>query len=192
MSATHSDMTSSARSLRTPRTGAYTVSVCLRARLAALLLTACAIGCSWALQRSGAVHIEGAVGVSLHRNQLTRNDGNAVFLGGYTRSVNITSCDFNFIGDSVIALFGWTSDCLWANCSVKLPAKVGPDGRGGEQPRGTNIAGNVIREFGIWQKQSSALFQAIAGLTNFESNVVFNGPRAAINFNDPFLGGWVR
>ena len=140
----------------------------------------------WALQRSGAVHIEGAEGVSLHRNQLTRNDGNAVFLGGYTRAVNITNCDFNYIGDSVIALFGWTSDCLWANCSVKLPAKVGPDGRSGEQPRGTNIAGNVIREFGIWQKQSSALFQAIGALTTFESNVVFNGPRAAINYNDPF------
>eukprot|EP01050_Picozoa_sp_SAG11_P011201 SAG11_NODE_1172_length_5611_cov_2.962990_2_plen_464_part_00 len=109
----------------------------------------------WALQRSGAVHIEGAESVILHRNQLTRNDGNAVFLGGYTRGVNITANDFNYIGDSVIAIFGWTSDCLWANCSVKLPAKVGPDGRGGEQPRGTNIAGNLIREYGIWQKQAT-------------------------------------
>jgi hypothetical protein len=136
----------------------------------------------WALQRSGAVTVEGAEDITLDHNQFTRNDGNAVFLGGFTRGVKITANDFNYIGDSVIALFGWTSDCLWANCSVKLPAKVGPDGRGGEQPRGTIISGNVIREFGIWQKQSSALFQAIAALTTFERNVVYNGPRCAACF----------
>lgn len=55
----------------------------------------------------------------------------------YTRRVNITRNDFNWIGDSAMAAFGYTSDCLYANCSVKLPAKVGPDGRGGEQPRQT-------------------------------------------------------
>lgn len=76
---------------------------------------------------------------------------------------------------------GWTSDCLHADCALKLPAKVGPDGRGGEQPCGAFIAGNLFREFGIWQKQSSALFMALSALFTFESNVVFNGPRAAIN-----------
>ena len=129
----------------------------------------------WALQRSGAIHIEGAESVSIDQNQLTRNDGNAIFLGGYSRGVNITANDFNWIGDSVIAAFGWTSNCLHADCVVKLPAKVGPDGRGGEQPRGAYIAGNLFREYGIWQKQSSALFMAISALFTFESNVVFNG-----------------
>ena len=50
----------------------------------------------WALQRSGAVHIEGAEGVTFHRNQMTRCDGNGVFLGGYTRGVNISANDFNW------------------------------------------------------------------------------------------------
>jgi hypothetical protein len=81
-----------------------------------------------------------------------------------------------------MAAFGWTSPCLHADCKVKLPDKVGPDGRDGEQPRGSYVAGNLIREFGIWQKQSSAWFQALAALTTFNQNVVFNGPRAAINF----------
>lgn len=49
--------------------------------------------------------------MSIDQNQLTRNDGNAIFLGGYSRGVNITANDFNWIGDSVIAAFGWTSDC---------------------------------------------------------------------------------
>lgn len=62
---------------------------------------------------------------------------------------------------------------------MKLPAKVGPDGRGGEQPRHTYIGGNLIREFGIWQKQSSAFFEALSASTTLQSNVIFNGPRAA-------------
>ena len=90
----------------------------------------------WALQRSGAITIEGASNVSVDRNQLTRCDGNGIFLGGYTRNVSIVGNDMSWIGDSAMAAFGWTSDCLHPNCSVKLPAKVGPDGTGGEQPRG--------------------------------------------------------
>ena len=125
----------------------------------------------WALQRSGAITIEGAEGVTVHKNQLTRCDGNGIFLGGYTRNVSITGNDINWIGDSAIAAFGWTSDCLFANCSEKLPDKVGPDGRSGEQPRGTYIGGNLVREYGIWQKQSSAFFEAIATTTTIESNV---------------------
>ena len=80
----------------------------------------------WALQRSGAITVEGAERVLIDRNQLTRCDGNGIFLGGYTRNVSITGNDMSWIGDSAMAAFGWTSDCLAANCSVKLPAKVGP------------------------------------------------------------------
>ena len=57
----------------------------------------------WALQRSGALHIEGATGVAVHRTQITRCDGNGIFLGGFTRNVNITANDMNYIGDSAMA-----------------------------------------------------------------------------------------
>ena len=70
----------------------------------------------WALQRSGAVTIEGAEAISIDRCQLTRVDGNGIFLGGYTRDVSITRSDFNWLGGSATAAFGWTSDCLYANC----------------------------------------------------------------------------
>ena len=143
----------------------------------------------WALQRSGAITLEGVERVRVDQNQLTRLDGNGIFIGGYARGVSVTRNDMNWIGGSAVAAFGWSSDCLYSNCSVKLPAKVGPDGRGGEQPRGTVLAGNLVREYGVWQKQSSAYFGALAAATTIESNVFFNGPRAAINFNDPFGGG---
>ena len=37
--------------------------------------------------------------------------------------------------------------------------------------------------------QSSFYFQAVAAQTSLKRNVVFNIPRAAINFNDGFGGG---
>ena len=64
------------------------------------------------------------------------------------------------MGASAFAAWGWTSRCLNGNCSVRLPYPVGPDGRGGEQPRHTTISHNLVREIGIWQKQSSMWFQA--------------------------------
>ena len=85
--------------------------------------------------------------------------------------------------------FGSTSDCLFANCSIKLPGLVGPDGRGGDQPRGTRVVGNLVREIGISQKQSSAWAQQLTASTWLEGNVLFNSPRAAINYNDAFGGG---
>lgn len=54
----------------------------------------------WALQRSGAITMEGASGIHIDQNQITRVDGNGIFLGGYTRKVKITRNDFNWIGDS--------------------------------------------------------------------------------------------
>ena len=52
-----------------------------------------------------------------------------------------------------------TSPCLNANCSLRIPYPNGPDGTGGNQPRGTRVVGNLAREIGIWQKQSSMWFQ---------------------------------
>merc|ERR1719223_1007712 len=48
---------------------------------------------------------------------------------------------------------------------------------------------NYVREFGHYQKQSSFWSNNKACLTQIEENIVFNGPRAGINFNDGFGGG---
>ena len=77
---------------------------------------------------------------------------------------------------------GSTGKCLNANCTKKLDWGVGPDARGGNQPRGTHVVGNLVREIGIWQKQSSFWFQATTMQTHIERNVHFNGPRAGLNF----------
>lgn len=88
-----------------------------------------------------------------------------------------------------MASWGDTDGRLNANSSLTVPHPVGPDGRGGNQNRGARVIGNIARELGLWQKQSSMWFQAVTSGTVFKGNVFMNGPRAAINWNDGFGGG---
>jgi hypothetical protein len=146
-------------------------------------------GGDWTLQRSATVILEGTEGCKLADSLISNVDGNGIGLNGYNRNASIMDNDFEWIGDSAMYAWGYTGYCLDENCTRKLPYKVGPDGRGGEQPRGTRVSGNLVREIGIWQKQSSMWFQAVTAETVFEHNVHFNGPRAGININDGFGGG---
>eukprot|EP01051_Picozoa_sp_SAG22_P004434 SAG22_NODE_237_length_14221_cov_37.207832_11_plen_156_part_00 len=49
--------------------------------------------------------------------------------------------------------------------------------------RHTKILHNLFREIGVWEKQSSAFFQAKAAQSFLKGNVVFNLARAGFNFN---------
>jgi hypothetical protein len=146
-------------------------------------------GGDWALQRSGAISAEGTERLNISQNELTHLDGVGISLNGYHRHATIERNDFSWIGDSAMAAWGDTSQCLNQNCSKKVPYKVGPDARGGEQPRGTTVERNLVREIGLWQKQSSFWFQALSAESRIIDNVHFNGPRAGINFNDGMGGG---
>lgn len=146
-------------------------------------------GGDWALQKQGAITLVGTEGTVIENNLFTRLDGNAIFIGGYHRGLQISDNEFEFIGDSAMASWGDTGFRLNANGSKTMNYPVGPDGRGGNQNRGAKITGNIARELGLWQKQSSMWFQAVTTGTEFKGNVFMNGPRAAYNDNDGFGGG---
>eukprot|EP00039_Didymoeca_costata_P026545 m.16129 g.16129 ORF g.16129 m.16129 type:complete len:957 (+) comp5588_c0_seq1:70-2940(+) len=146
-------------------------------------------GGDWALQRSGAILMEGTERTTVDGNLLTRVDGNGVFVSNYNRNVTVSNNEMQWIGDSAIAGWGSTGKCLDSECKRSIPYLTGPDARGGNQPRGTHVVGNLIREIGLWQKQSSFWFQATCAQSHIERNVHFNGPRAGLNFNDQMGGG---
>jgi hypothetical protein len=131
-------------------------------------------GGDWGLHRGGAIFIEGCENCVVTECTFTRLDGNAVFLSGYTRGATVADSTFEWLGHSAVAAWGYTDE---------------DDGTGGQQPRGSEIVRNYVREIGLIQKQSSAFFQAKSCENNISSNVYFNGPRAAINLNDGFGGG---
>ena len=96
-------------------------------------------GGDWAFHRSAAVQIEGATRVEVSNSSFRRLDGNAILLSGRTREVTILRNEFSYIAQNVLA--GWGDTDGW-------------DGTSGDQPRGTLVEGNLIREIGFFEKQS--------------------------------------
>lgn len=131
-------------------------------------------GGDWALHRGGAVFIEGAKDVTIQDCVFRRLDANAVFLSKYTRNVIIERNEFAWLGDNAMATWGETKDY---------------DATNGDQPRETVVRYNLIHEVGISEKQSAAWAQAKTCQTQLYGNIMFNMPRAAINFNDHMGGG---
>lgn len=131
-------------------------------------------GGDWALHRGGAVFVEGSSNVTIEGCTFRRLDGSAIFLSRRTRGIIIRRSVFEWLGENAIATWG--------------DAK-GFDATNEDQPIGTVIEHNVMRELGIFQKQSSGVGHNKAAKTTITSNIMFNMPRAAINFNDGLGGG---
>ena len=124
-------------------------------------------GGDWGLRRAGLFHLEGTARVNITGNTFYRTDANAVMIAGWNRNASVVDCEFAYTGMSAVVTFGST---------------VQDDGTAGTQPFGTLIAYNKVHEMGAYQLQSSAWFTSRATLTRAEGLVVFNIPRAAINF----------
>jgi len=133
-------------------------------------------GGDWAMHRSAAFFIENSINVTVSRCIFRRLDGNALLLAGFNRNTLIRKSSFEFIGQNAAAAWGNTTNGGW-------------NGTNGLQPRQTHIEQCWFHDIGLFQKQSSAWFQAKSALTTIQHNVMFNLPRAAINFNDGFGGG---
>jgi len=147
----------------------------------------------WALERFAAVYLLGTEGAAINNCTFERLDGNAIMLSGYNRNATIAASDFAFLGGNAIASWGFTNETETdpARPGIHLtgaPA-AGVDGTDGEHPRYTNVVGNLAREVGLYEKQSSFYVQAKTAQATLTGNVFFNGPRAGINANDGFGGG---
>ena len=131
-------------------------------------------GGDWSVHRGGAVFVEGAKHVLVQNCLFDSPGGNGLFLSNYVRDAVVEGNEFVWVGDNAIVAVG-TADLI--------------DGTNGNQPRGTQILGNLVHEIGIYGKQVCAFVQSVACQTKLVGNVFFNGPRAGINFNDGFGGG---
>lgn len=61
-------------------------------------------------------------------------------LSGFNRNASLTDNEFVWIGDSVVAAWGYTAP-LGSEDKDLAQYKSGIDGRNGEQPRGTLFSG---------------------------------------------------
>ncbi|KAJ1449807.1 hypothetical protein M885DRAFT_572143 [Pelagophyceae sp. CCMP2097] len=131
-------------------------------------------GGDWALFDGAAVEVREASRTNFSKCVFSRLDGSALLLAGRAYNTCIVNTTLEYIGDNGVGLWGETDE--W-------------DGRSGSQPRDTMVDGLVCHDVGLYEKQSSCLFQAKACLTTIKRSLMYNLPRAAINFNDGFGGG---
>ncbi len=131
-------------------------------------------GGDWTVHRDGMIFIEGAENITVEGNVFDSPGGNGLIVTGYARNVAVRGNEFKFVGDNVVVVLG-RADLM--------------DATTGTQPRHTIIDGHLMREFGIWGKQTCALGQSLGTQTTFVNNIFFNGPRAGININDGLGGG---
>ena len=146
-------------------------------------------GGDWALQRTGAIYLDGTENITISNNLFQRMDGIVISLNRYNRNITIYRNEFVWIGSTTIASMGDTEGITFPEEYEVYPqTSMGWDGTNGNQPRFLNISYNLAHEIGIWEKQSSFYFQAKSCQNTVYNNIFYNGPRAGININDGFGG----
>lgn len=147
----------------------------------------------WALDRTSAVFLQGTENTTVQNSMFERLDGNALMISGYNRNTTVQDNDFAYIGGNAIISWGYTNETATSGFPYYTPRtnfpQAGVDGTDGNHPRFNSILGNLAREVGLYEKQSSFYMQAKTIQSTIAGNVFFNGPRAGINFNDGFGGG---
>lgn len=120
-------------------------------------------GGDWSLHRGGALFLQNTTDIVIRDSTFRRLDSNAIFINKRARNTLIKKNTFSWLAENAIA--------MWGNC-IKF------DCTGGDQPQNTMIYDNVMRELGIYEKQSSPLGQNKASLSDIRNNIMFNVPRA--------------
>ena len=147
----------------------------------------------WALDRFGAVFLQGTESAVVDTCTFDRLDGNAVMISGYNRNATVQLSDFSYLGGNAIASWGFTNETATdpgrPGVAIENAPAAGVDGTDGFHPRYNTILSNTVREVGLYEKQSSFYVQAKTAESIISGNVFFNGPRAGINANDGFGGG---
>eukprot|EP00928_Gymnodinium_smaydae_P026730 TRINITY_DN20901_c0_g1_i1.p1 TRINITY_DN20901_c0_g1~~TRINITY_DN20901_c0_g1_i1.p1 ORF type:complete len:912 (+),score=66.56 TRINITY_DN20901_c0_g1_i1:74-2809(+) len=130
-------------------------------------------GGDWAIHRGAAFFVQDSSRIEIKDCVFNQTGGNAVMFSNNVVNSSVTSSEFVHIGDSAIVTIGSTDTIF---------------GTGATFPNRILIANNHIREIGIFGKQTSCYFQALAANVTLRDNLCYNGPRAGININDGFAG----
>ena len=80
----------------------------------------------WALDRVGAVFLQGTEGVRFDACSFERIDGNAVMVSGYNRHATITNSDFAFVGGNAVAAWGYTNETASGPERIRGPCMTRP------------------------------------------------------------------
>lgn len=109
----------------------------------------------WALDRVGALYLQGTENVTVERCTFERLDGNGVMVSGYNRHTTVADSDFAYLGGNAIAAWGYTNETATdpgrPGVAIANAPIAGVDGTDGEHPRYTTVVGCSAREVGLYE-----------------------------------------
>ena len=140
-------------------------------------------GGDWSIHRGAAVFVDGAEGCTVEACLFDQPGGNGLMLSNYVAKSTIVNNSFIQVGDSAILAVG-SSKLFDATCSS--PWSPAPS-----MPTRNLLQGNLVDTVGVFGKQTAGYFKALSDSNRFVENVLVNGPRSAVNFNDGGAGGEV-
>lgn len=122
--------------------------------------------------------VQDAESITVTGCRFNQTGGNGIILSNHVVTSEISHNEFVHTGDSAIVLLG-SSDRIF--------------GLDKTFPFQNVVRKNHVHDYGTYGKQTSCIFQALAGNTTFVDNVCYNGPRAHVNWNDGFYGNnWLE
>ena len=63
------------------------------------------------------------------------------------------------------------------------------DATGGDYPQDNVFEWNHLHELGVYTKQTAGYFQSQSAHNHLRGNLIYNGPRSGVNWNDGMGGG---
>jgi hypothetical protein len=151
----------------------------------------------WQIYRGGSVFVGGVEDSSITNSFFDNVGGNALFVSGYNRRINIQSNKFIGTGASAILFMGLSSAVrnpvfgyYGGTVSVANLDKT-PGPKTDDYPAQCTATDNLIHDIGYPEKQVAGVGIDMAQDITVSHNSIYNVPRAGINIGDGCWGGHV-
>ena len=146
----------------------------------------------WSVVRKGAATVKNSRNVTFTKSSFTDLGGNGIFLDGYNAGTEITASRFENNGATDVHVVG-SPDAVrdYAGNYFTTPriSDLGSGPKTEDYPRDVLIEGNVMRNNGRYEKQTSSVNIAMALDITVRGNSLSDSPRACLNFSDNTWGG---
>ncbi|MFC2097708.1 right-handed parallel beta-helix repeat-containing protein [Bacteroidota bacterium] len=150
----------------------------------------------WTIYRGGAVFIEGAENCIIHNCEFTNLGGNAIFISGYNRGVEISENHIHECNASGISFVGKPGSVRSPSFQYshfipinELDTIRGPQNN--QYPKDCIAKNNLIYRTGRIEKQTAGVQISMSMDITVSNNSIYDVPRAGINIGDGTWGGHI-
>ncbi|MDB5049298.1 MAG: hypothetical protein JWO30_2369 [Fibrobacteres bacterium] len=148
----------------------------------------------WGVARAGAVFIQDAENITVKHCFFDQLGGNGVFMSGYNRNHLVYNNEFTNTGASCVLSVGLQSavrtPSTWAAPRNSIADQT-PGPLTNDYPQGIVIDNNLMKNLGIFEKQTSGVCISMSSQVTARHNSVSFSPRAGMNINDGCWGGHI-